>query len=149
MIVITGATGHIGNILVEKLSKKEKRIRAFVLPGEDTQYIEKFGIEIIREDIRSYSDVKKAFLGAEYIFHLAGIISIQSYDSKRLYEVNVNGTRNVIRACLELNVKRLVYTSSIHAFLEPKNGQPITFYPSHLKGNYAKAKAIATNAGHI
>lgn len=148
MIVITGATGHIGNILVEKLSKKEKRIRAFVLPGEDVSYIKKFGVEIIRGDIRSYSDVKKAFLGAEYVFHLAGMISIQSFDSKKLYEVNVLGTRNVVRACRELKVKRLVYTSSIHAFLEPKDGQPITeaktFYPSRLKGSYAKTKALAT-----
>ncbi len=148
MIVITGATGHIGNILVEKLSQKEKRIRAFVLPGEDTSYIEKYGVEIIRGDIRSYSDVKKALLGAKYVFHLAGMISIETFPNKKLYDVNVNGTRNVIQACLELSIKRLVYVSSIHAFLEPKDGQPITeaktFYPSRLKGYYAKSKALAT-----
>ncbi|HZX21832.1 MAG TPA: NAD-dependent epimerase/dehydratase family protein, partial [Clostridia bacterium] len=70
--------------------------------------------------------------------------------NRLLHEVNVEGTKNVMEACIQSKIKRLVYVSSIHAFEEPPFGTPITetkdFNPSKVIGQYAKSKAAATNA---
>jgi len=63
-------------------------------------------------------------------------------------DVNINGTKNVIEACRENGVDRLIYTSSIHALSEPPHGTVITenqpFDPFHVLGDYAKSKAAAS-----
>lgn len=65
-----------------------------------------------------------------------------------MYEVNVQGSKNVVIACKECHVKRLVYTSSVHAIPEKKKGKIITetktFSQDLVKGTYAKTKAEAT-----
>ncbi len=62
--------------------------------------------------------------------------------------VNIEGVRNVITACKETHVSRLIYTSSVHAIKEEKTGKEIkesaSFDPAYIKGAYAKTKAIAT-----
>lgn len=149
MIVVTGATGHIGNVLVRELVSKGERIRAIVPPIEDISSIKAFDLEIVEGDVRDYGSLVKAFNGAEYVYHLAGIVSISSGRNRLLHEVNVEGTKNVVRACIQSKIKRLVYVSSIHAFEEPPHGTPITetkdFNPSKVMGQYAKSKAAATN----
>ncbi|RJX26859.1 MAG: NAD-dependent epimerase/dehydratase family protein [Dethiobacter sp.] len=60
-----------------------------------------------------------------YVYHLAGIVTISSGKRNLLQKVNVEGTRNVLRACFEKQIKRLIYTSSIHAFPELPQGQMI------------------------
>ena len=122
MIVITGATGHLGNVLVRKLVKQNKKVRALILPGEDTASLRGLEVEKVDGDVCLPDSLRKAFEGAEIVYHCAGIISILPGQQKQLYQVNVLGTRNVVEMCLETKVKRLIYTSSIHALSEPALG---------------------------
>lgn len=148
MIAVTGATGHIGNVLVRELLDKGEKIRAIVPDFEDTSSLKNLDIEIIKGDVRDVNSLINAFNGAEYVYHLAGIISISSGMAKKIHEINVTGTKNVIEACIINKVKRMVYVSSIHAFTEPPHGIPIIetkyFDPSKAVGHYAKSKAEAT-----
>jgi dihydroflavonol-4-reductase len=148
MVVVTGATGHIGNALVRELAAEGKAIRALVLPFESTKSIDGLGIEYFSGDVRDYRSLIRAFKDAEVVYHLAGIVSIGSGKKKLLREVNVQGTMNVCNACKDLGIPRLVYVSSIHAFKEPPKGIPIKeckdFDPRNVGGNYAKSKAEAT-----
>ncbi len=86
--------------------------------------------------------------GADVVFHLAGIVSIGSTGMARLREVNVEGTRNVIAACRAANVRRLIYTSSVHAFVELPPGtcldETTAIDPDRVRGPYATTKAEAT-----
>ncbi len=147
--VVTGATGHIGNVLVRNLVDKGYEVTAFVLEKENAQYLTDMGIPICYGDVRDISSLKKAFQGAETVFHLAGIIEIGNGSKKVMYEVNVQGTKNVFEACKEENVKRLVYTSSVHAIPEKENKELMhevnSFSEQWVKGTYAKTKAEATN----
>jgi dihydroflavonol-4-reductase len=92
--------------------------------------------------------LESVFKEADLVFHLAGIVEIGSGKKKLINKVNVEGTRNVVNACLKCGVKRLVYTSSVHAITElpkPEVMSEITdFDPDKVKGLYAKSKALAT-----
>ncbi|MGB2783172.1 MAG: SDR family oxidoreductase, partial [Atribacterota bacterium] len=148
MIVITGATGHLGNVLVRKLVSMNKKVRAVVLSGEDVASLEGLEVEKVEGDVRLPDSLRKAFEGADIVYHCAGVISILPGQRKQLYQVNVLGTRNVVNLCLELKIKRLVYTSSIHALSEPAPGivfdEAREFNPENVLGEYSKSKTLGT-----
>lgn len=148
MIVVTGATGHIGNVLVRELLKNGKKVRVLVRPGSTTIPIDDLDVEIVRGDIRDKESLKKAFQGAEKVFHLAAIISILPGANKELYDTNVNGTKNVCDVCLEQGIK-LIYTSSVHAISNRPHGEPLTedtpVCEKTALGKYGQTKALATN----
>jgi len=148
MIVITGATGHLGNVLARKLVSMNKKVRALILPGEDIVSLEGLEVEKVDGDVCVPDSLRKAFEGAEIVYHCAGIISILPGQKKQLFQVNVLGTRNVVNMCLETKVKRLVYTSSIHALSEPAPGIVIDesreFNPENVLGEYSKSKTLGT-----
>lgn len=147
-VIVTGATGHIGNVLVRELLRCGYEVTAFVLKEEDTSYLQELQVPIMYGDIRDVDSLKKAFKDKEMVFHLAGIIEIGSGRKKLIQDVNVEGTKNVLEACKTEKVKRLIYTSSVHAIPEKPKGEVIgetkEFSPKFVKGSYAKTKAEAT-----
>ena len=146
--VVTGATGHIGNVLVRYLVKRGYEVTAFVKEGEKIDFLKELPISFAYGDVRDIESLKKAFEGQKIVFHLAGIIEIGNGNKKLVRQVNVEGTRNVVKACKEMKVKRLIYTSSVHAIKELPKGEVITetkeFSEKEVKGTYAKTKAEAT-----
>ncbi len=145
---VTGATGHIGNVLVNELFRKGHQVTSLVLPKDDISMIEPY-TDIVYGNILDKDKLIDIVKDFDIVFHLAGIVEIGSGKKKRIYDVNVNGTKNIIEACKTNNIKRMVYTSSVHAFKELPKGQvmkePEEFNPDWVKGHYAKSKAIATN----
>jgi dihydroflavonol-4-reductase len=148
VIVVTGATGHVGNVLVRDLLARKFSVRALVLPGDDRRPLANLDVEFIQGDVTDLASLKSAFAGADLVFHLAGIVTIMPGMSRLLERVNVDGVRNVIAACRAAGVRRLVYTSSIHAIAEPPHGTVIDeshpFDPDRVLGDYARSKARAT-----
>lgn len=151
MIVITGATGHIGNVLVRQLYNqkgRKNRIRILVPPGETMEPLRDTVVETAVCDVTDYASVLKHIRGAQLVFHLAGIISIVNGKQELLHRVNVQGTKNVLDAAKEAKVSRVVYVSSVHAFVEPPRDCEINektpVNPIMVYGEYAKSKAEAT-----
>ncbi len=148
VIVVTGATGHVGNVLIRELLTQGYVVRALVLPDDDYHSIKDLNPEIVRGDITKTPELEAAFSGADLVFHLAGIVTIMPRMAEVLERVNVGGIRNVITACRATGVRRLVYTSSIHAIAEPPHGTVIDesqpFDPDRVLGDYARSKARAT-----
>jgi dihydroflavonol-4-reductase len=148
MILVTGAGGHIGNVLVKHLYSKGLRdLRLFVQENEDVSHIQKYAKEIVRGDIRDSYAVSSAVRGCEHVFHLAGLVQISGIHKKIIFDINVGGTKNVVQACLEKGVKRLLHVSSVHALKVPKEGlidESLDSDISNLYGAYAKSKAMAT-----
>ena len=148
MVIVTGATGHIGNVLVRELLARGVVVRALVLPDDDKRPLAGLDIETVHGDVTDPVSLKSAFAGAELVFHLAGIVTIMPGMASVLERVNVGGMRNVIAACRASGVRRLVYTSSIHAIAEPPHGTVIDesqpFDPDRVLGDYARSKARAT-----
>lgn len=148
MIVVTGATGHLGNVLVRELVSRGMDVRLVIPSFEDTTPIEGLEVERVEGDVRNVDSLIQSFKDADVVYHLAGIVSILPGKSELLYEVNVMGTRNVVEACIESPAQRLVYTSSIHAIAAPPKGividETFPFEPERARGEYDKSKAQAT-----
>jgi dihydroflavonol-4-reductase len=114
-ILVTGATGFLGHHLVKRLVKDGYKVRILKEKESPIELIKGLDLEVFEGDIRDLGSVKKAVKGCEVVFHLAGLISYWSKQNLLQYEINVLGTKNIVRACLEEGVKRLVYTSSTAA----------------------------------
>ncbi|MFZ2054043.1 MAG: NAD-dependent epimerase/dehydratase family protein [Candidatus Aminicenantales bacterium] len=127
-ILVTGATGFVGSVLVPRLIQRygPDSIAAYVLPGERIPASwnhEK--IPVIRGDITERDRLLQAMQGRSHVIHLAGIISYWRRDFGRLMQVNYEGTRAVVNACLQAKVTRLVHISSVGAIGLKKRGEPI------------------------
>ncbi|MFC1928834.1 NAD-dependent epimerase/dehydratase family protein [Chloroflexota bacterium] len=148
MIVVTGATGHIGNVLVRELVSRGQTVRVLVLSNDDLRPLHGLNTDIVYSDVTNLQSLTSAFNGADLVFHLAGIVTIMPSMKNILDRVNVGGVRNVVTACRDTGVHRLVYTSSIHAIAEPPHGTFIDeaqpFDPERVLGDYARSKARAT-----
>lgn len=151
LYIITGANGHLGNTIIKLLKNRSVKIRGLILPEEQILQ-ENQQIEYIRGDIRDRESLLPLFanLGNQevYLIHTAGLIDISQGVSEALYEVNVNGTRNILSLCREFAVKRLLYVSSVHAIPEKSSHCVLKeinhFSPLKVTGGYAKTKAKAT-----
>jgi NAD dependent epimerase/dehydratase len=125
-VLVTGADGFIGSHLVERLIEEGCHVKAFVyynsfntwgwLDTFDKDALSK--IEIYSGDIRDYNGVRKAIEGVDVVFHLAALIAIPfSYYSPDSYvDTNIKGTLNVLQACRDLTVEKLIVTSTSEVY---------------------------------
>jgi len=123
MIVVTGASGLVGGNLVRALLAQGRPVRALV--HRDRRALDGLNVEIVSADLTDPSSLQKAFRGADVVYHLASSISISLGKWDELERVNVIGTHNVVEACLQNNVRRLMYFGSIHAYDHSPFDQPM------------------------
>lgn len=125
-ILVTGSDGFIGSHLVEELVRQGHKVRALVLYNSfnswgwlDSASQEiKNSIEVHTGDIRDPHGVKKAMLGCDVVLHLAALIAIPySYHSPDTYvDTNIKGTLNILQAARELEVEKIVHTSTSEVY---------------------------------
>jgi dihydroflavonol-4-reductase len=146
MWLVTGATGHVGNVLVRKLLERGEKVRALILPGESRESISGLRVEAVEGDVLNLDAVFESMRGVKGVFHLAGIISIMPGPNPVVRKVNVEGTKNVIRAARE-HGKKMIYTSSIHAIQRVEDGvidENVPYDMNNPYGAYDRSKAEAT-----
>ena len=155
-VLVTGAGGFIGSHLVERLLEEGCEVVAFVkynslnkwgwLDSFDKKVFDK--IEIFIGDIRNADSVRKAIKDVDVVFHLAALISIPySYDSPESYvETNIKGTLNILQACLDYSVERVLITSTSEVYGTAKF-VPIT--EDHPKQGQSPYSATKIGADHL
>mgnify|MGYP000594306621 CR=1 FL=1 len=115
--VVTGATGQVGLDLCRALRAAGRAVRAVVVPGDRmASRLHGLGVEIAEADVRDPVALGRAFADAETIYHLAAIVSTTSRHDLRMWQVNVEGARNAVRAARAAGARRMVYFSSIVVF---------------------------------
>jgi len=135
LAVITGASGHLGANLVRALLERQWQVRAMV--RHDTRALEGLNIELTPGDVLDEASLKRAFAGADVVYHLAGRISVVTWDRREVEAVNITGVRNVIESCMATRVRRLVHTSSFHAHRQEPLDEPLDeFRPLLGPGRY-------------
>jgi len=142
--LVTGATGFIGGHLVEKLVAEGFKVRALVRATSNTELIDKLGVEKALGDLRDFSSLKKAVKNVDLVFHLAAYYTF--HGKKELYwEINVEGTRKLVEACLSEGVKRFIYCSTTEA-VGPTPPRPVDeSYPPNPTYEYGRSKLAAEN----
>ena len=145
MIAITGASGLVGGNLVRALLAQGSPVRALV--HRERRALESLNVETASADLTDPASLRRAFEGAEVVYHLASAISINMGGWEQIEETNVTGTRNVVEACLDSGVRRMVYFSSIHAYQQEPLDQTLTEDRQLLTSRdvppYVRSKAAA------
>ena len=80
MILVTGATGHLGNTLIHDLMKTGADLRLFLQPNEPVVALDGVKFDLVVGDIRDAEAVDRAVSGCDYVYHLAGVIDISPKD---------------------------------------------------------------------
>lgn len=114
-VFVTGGTGFLGVNLVRALVADGERIRALSRPGSPRVGLDVGNIEFVEGDVADFDSVRRGMEGCDRVFHVAGWVRITPWGRDEARRVNVVGTENICRACLELGIRRLVHTSSIAA----------------------------------
>eukprot|EP00164_Ancoracysta_twista_P008200 GFYU01011790.1.p1 GENE.GFYU01011790.1~~GFYU01011790.1.p1 ORF type:complete len:378 (+),score=116.10 GFYU01011790.1:92-1135(+) len=125
-VLVTGATGNVGNAIVKLLISEEKyHVTCLVRKVEAAEKILPVTSDrllLVKGDITDIASVKSAVEGKDLVFHAAGLPEQFAQDEKIFTEVNVNGTINVLTAAKEAGVKRAIYTSTMDVFYAAPNG---------------------------
>jgi NAD dependent epimerase/dehydratase len=153
IVLVTGAGGFIGSHLTEALVKAGARTRAFVhynshgtwghLDGLPSDVLN--DVEVIMGDVRDAERVRQAVKSCRAVFHLAALIGIPySYLAPRSYlQTNIEGTLNVLSACLEHGVERLLHTSTSEVYGTPGYIPIDEAHPQKAQSPYAATKLAA------
>jgi dihydroflavonol-4-reductase len=96
MILVTGAAGHLGNVLIRQLIVRGIKVRALVLPNEDTSSLDGLPIELVSGNILDCPSLTFALRNVHTVFHMAALVSLLEEHAPILERVNVEGTKNVI-----------------------------------------------------
>jgi len=139
---VTGGTGFVGANLVRLLLQQGYRVRALVRPNSRLDNLQGLDVELVEGGLNDPNLTEK-IRGCRYLFHVAAHYSLWQADEKVLYEFNVLGTRNILKAAQQAAVERTVYTSSVAAIGVKENGIADESYQSpveNLIGHYKKSK---------
>ncbi len=143
---VTGGKGHVGFALVKELADRGEKIR--LLLRSETNVFDGIECEKIMGDVCNIESLEKLLDGVETVYHVAGVVDISGTKDKQVWDVNYNGTKNVVAACKKMGVKNLVFVSSIDALAVGNGNELITevshFDPDTVEGAYAKSKAAST-----
>ena len=114
---VTGGTGFVGLNLVKALSEDDWDVTALHRPTSDLTFLSRFGPKLALGAITDLASLKTAIpQGTDTVFHVAGNTNMWRKKNAEQTRDNVEGTRNVVEACLARGVRRLVVTSSISAY---------------------------------
>lgn len=126
MVLVTGATGILGRVIVLELLKRGKSVRATKRKHSNTEEVKnsfKFytenpeiffnKIEWIDVDFDDIFSIQKALIGVEEIYHCAAKVSFHPKDKRKMYKTNIEGTKQLLYACENSSVKKFLFVSSI------------------------------------
>ena len=122
-VLVTGGAGFLGAAVVRELVEAGvASLRVLARPGESLDNLEGLEVEVIRGDVLSVEDCKRAAADRDVVYHLAAIYRDYMADPSPMYAVNMRGTYNMLEAARRAGVETVVYTASIVALGRPAPG---------------------------
>ena len=145
-VFVTGGTGLVGSHLIAELVKQGKNVKALyrtVIPD----MVSKEKVEWLKGDILDIIRLNEALQNIEHVYHCAAVVSFDPKQKHEMFATNVDGTANVVNACLHTKVKKLCYVSSVSALGRREKGQEtdesIAWDEDTDNSNYGKSKHYA------
>jgi len=142
-VLVTGGGGFIGTIMLNKLLEKNFEVKAFDLGIQfEEENPPPEGAEVYKGSILDKNDLMKAIKGCDYVIHLAAALGVKRTEEERLATLNINiqGTVNVLEACVQDNIKKIVFSSSSEVYGEQTKLPIYEDNPLNPKSIYAVTK---------
>ncbi|HEY6505561.1 MAG TPA: SDR family NAD(P)-dependent oxidoreductase [Chitinophagaceae bacterium] len=146
-VLITGGTGFLGAYITKALVEKGYAVRAIRRSNKLPAFISKEiidKIDWVEGDVLDVVSLDGAMEGVDTVIHSAAVVSFSKKDQQQMYQVNVEGTANVVNMALEKNIKRFVHISSIAAIGRKEDGGHVNeekkWEESRVNTHYAKSK---------
>jgi nucleoside-diphosphate-sugar epimerase len=146
MLLVTGASGHVGANLLRELLRQQEKVRVLIRSGTAATPFHGLDVQLVEADVRDVEGVRRAVRGCHRIYHCAAKVVTLRGEQRELYDINVLGTRNVLGAAKKEGVQRVVVTSSLGAVGHPENrpcNEDDAFYPFDHHLPYEESKAWA------
>lgn len=144
---VTGGTGFVGSHLVRMLCERGKHVRVLVRAESRLDIQNNLPIEPIKGDLREPNSLQPFVEGASELYHVAADYRLWSPDLNELYQSNVQGTENILKAAMQAHVPKVVYTSTVGCLGIPHDGTPgnectpVTI--DDMIGHYKRSKFLA------
>ncbi len=146
MILITGATGLVGSHLIQQLTNNNQAVRA-IYRNTIPNYSGAEKVDWVKGDILDINSLEDAVQNVQQVYHCAAIVSFNPSKRNELYKVNIEGTANVVNACINGGVKKLLFVSSVAALGRIREDKPIdetmNWTPETSNSEYGKTKYMA------
>jgi dihydroflavonol-4-reductase len=157
MIFVTGATGFLGSYLLYELVKLNRPVKALIRNPDKIAFVKKIfnyyekdssdladSVNWVKGDILDYYTLIENMQDASLVFHSAGMVSFKDSDRSKIMRINVEGTANIVNACLELGIEKLCHVSSVSSLGEAINGELVNenmlWNPKPAATTYAVSK---------
>ena len=123
-VLITGATGFIGNHVTRLCLEQGDQVRVMVMPEEDRSPLAGMDVEFVEANLLDPASLDNAVAGIEQLYHLAALFAVWTKDPDLHYKVNVEGAGFMMNAAKKAGVQKIVYTSSVAAIGMTADGTP-------------------------
>jgi dihydroflavonol-4-reductase len=144
---VTGATGFIGSHVVRLLLRRGDRVRILARNSSRKANIEGLNCEIVIGDLKDATSLLRCIQGCRRIYHVAADYRLWSRNPEEIYLNNVAGTRNLLSACCEARVEKIIYTSTVGTIGLRKDGMPADedspVSLDDMIGHYKRSKFMA------
>ncbi len=150
---LTGGSGFIGAHVARALREEGWEVQALVRPTSRTENLKKLQCNLITGDLREMQSLKEGMAGCDLVMHVAADYRLWSRNPDELYKSNVDGTRNIFQAALDLKIPKVIYTSSVGTLGIPGNGAPgdeetpVTL--EDMIGHYKRSKFLAEREAEL
>jgi dihydroflavonol-4-reductase len=148
--LVTGGTGFIGSHVARKLIAEKIPVRCLIRGSSKRANLAGLDVEYVTGDLADTASLKSALQGCDLLFHVAADYRLWAPHPEEMDRINVEGTRDLLRAAADAGVKRIVYTSSVAAIGRPKtNGhlgigtEALDPTPEQLVGPYKRSKFLS------
>jgi nucleoside-diphosphate-sugar epimerase len=112
-ILVTGATGFTGSHLCERLAKQGFSVRALVRDPSRCSELYKWGVETVTGDLCDPNSLRRATRGIDVVYHIAALFRQENVSRKEMWAVNVQGTKNILEAAIQMHVRKFVHCSTV------------------------------------
>lgn len=112
-VLVTGANGFTGGYLVEHLLDKGYEVRGLVRKSADVEKLRKDGVEIVYGDLAENENFDEQLKNIDIVFHVAAAFRVENVPRKYFFDVNVEGTRKLLKSAKKNNVKKFVHCSTV------------------------------------